>query len=151
MIRYLVTISLLRFIDVDDMDRGIGKSAERGPEKRGMETDSLDLADPKPVEEERHVPFLTLKVHPDVTVRRIDRKRHLVVERELVQILAEVGKEVLDDPEESQHLDSRRDLFVHLPDERIPRRFVQARATARQDPEVVLLFAMQKDVIVVDA
>ena len=54
---------------MDDMDRGIGKSTKRGPEKRGMKTDSLDLVDPKPVEKERHVPFLTRKVHPDVPVR----------------------------------------------------------------------------------
>lgn len=67
---------------MDDVDRGIGKSAERGPEKRGIETDSLNLVDPKPVKKERHVPFLAREVHPDVTVGRILRKRHLIVERD---------------------------------------------------------------------
>jgi hypothetical protein len=32
-------------IDVDDMDRRGRESAERVPEKRGKETDSLDLFD----------------------------------------------------------------------------------------------------------
>ena len=75
-------------IDVDDVDRGIGKSPQRGPEKGGMETDPLDLVDPKPVEEERHIPFFARKVHSDVAVGRTLRKRHLVVERELMPVLA---------------------------------------------------------------
>jgi hypothetical protein len=56
------------------MDRRVRESAERVPEKRGKETDSLDLFDLKLAEEERHVPFLARKVHPDVTVGRFLRK-----------------------------------------------------------------------------
>ena len=111
-------------IDVDDMDRRIGKSAERGPEKRGIETDSLDLFDRKPVKEERHVPFLTREFHPNVTIGRILRKRHLITERDLVEALAKVFEEVFDDPKQAKYFDPRRNLLVHLPDERIPRRFV---------------------------
>ena len=108
-------------IDVDDMDRAIGKGAECGPEKCGMETNSLDLVDWEPVKEERHVPFLAREVHPNVTLGRILRKRHLIVERDLVQALAKVFEDVFDNPEEAQDLDAGRDLLFHLPDQRIPR------------------------------
>ena len=90
----------------------------------GYRPDTLDLVDPKPVEEERHVPFVARKVHPHITVGRILRKRHLIVERDLMPLLANIFKEVLDNPEEAKDLDAGRDLLVHLPDERIPRRLV---------------------------
>src|SRR5215207_1581727 len=86
----------VRLIDVDDMDRAIGKGAECGPEKCGIETNSLDLVNWEPVKEDRHIPFLAREVHPNVTVGRILRKRHLIVERDLVQALAKVFEDVFD-------------------------------------------------------
>ena len=81
--------------------------------------DRVDLIDGKPVEEERDLPFLARKVQANVTVGRIWWKCHQKVERELVQTLPKLFKDVLDDAEEAKDLDTCRDFLCHLSDESV--------------------------------
>ena len=64
--------------------------------------------------------------------------------------LANVFKEVLDNPEEAKDLNMRCDLLLHLPHERIQRRLEEAGTATRHDPEVILVVSVEQNVPVLD-